>query len=67
MGPVLWNGGCALRVATISLILLLIISQLFGIVYPLVFKTIIDSIVCTSKSKKGGVRKGRSDGGPEDG
>lgn len=46
MGPILWKGSCAIKLASISLLLMLISSVLFSTYFPIIFKTILDNIVC---------------------
>ena len=46
MGPVMWQGPLALKLATVSLIVMLLVSQVLGIYFPLVFKAVLDDIAC---------------------
>jgi ABC-type bacteriocin/lantibiotic exporter with double-glycine peptidase domain len=40
----MWGGSIQLKLASVSLLILLLISQFFGVIYPLIFKAIIDNI-----------------------
>ena len=46
MGPILWQGSCSIKLASISLLTMLISSVLFSVYFPLIFKTILDNIIC---------------------
>ena len=51
MCPVIWEGPFSLKLASVSLFILLIISQIFGVIYPLIFKNIVDNIACNSEKE----------------
>ena len=46
MAPILWDGPLSLKLASISLVLTLVLSQILAVYFPLIFKTILDNITC---------------------
>ena len=48
--PFMWRGGCAVKVSTIGMFVILIISRFGNVIHPLVLKQVVTNITCDPDS-----------------